>query len=236
MPRTVLNGVALHYQRRLDNGPDLVLLHGLAANLAFWYLKLAPQLRRGFRLTMADLRGHGRSSMPSSGYTTADMASDLHALIEHLGMRRAHLVGHSYGGAVALHYAVLHPERVASVTLADARIKALQPRQLVADWPDSEIWKQRLKDFNIPTNDSEIALRLLEVLAKCRMDGGEKSSQPIDFLIPFGVSKTSRRSARRWLRLLGTTTAYRDFTAEAGLTLEKISQVELPVLAIFGEL
>ena len=130
MALAAVHDVRLHYQRREGaGGLPVVLVHGLAANLAFWYLTVVPALPPDLPVVLYDLRGHGRSEMPRTQYTTADMAEDLHALLGHLAIDRAHLVGHSFGGSVALHLAVLHPEEVASLVLADARVAALQP------WP-----------------------------------------------------------------------------------------------------
>src|SRR5688572_7791222 len=109
MSKVRLNGVTIHYRRIPAEGADLVLVHGLATSLTFWYTRIVPLFARDHCVTVYDLRGHGHSEMPSSGYTTADMAEDLHELLQHLDVRQAHLVGHSYGGAVALHYAILHP-------------------------------------------------------------------------------------------------------------------------------
>ena len=130
-----VEGVRLHYyQRGVPTRPHVVLVHGLAANTAFWFPQLLPALVRDYLVTAYDLRGHGRSDMPASGYGTADMASDLHALLRHAGADRVHLIGHSFGGAVALHYAVLHPDRVASLTVADTRLGAFQPDPHMVGW------------------------------------------------------------------------------------------------------
>lgn len=237
MPKVFLNGTSLHFQQCRGSGPDILMVHGLAANLSFWYFRIVPFLMRHFRLTLYDLRGHGESDMPSSGYTTLDMATDLHGLLDHLELERVHLVGHSYGGAVALHYSVLHPERVASLTLADARIRAFQPVQRLDDWPNPELWERKLKELGVsfPGDDSEMGYRVLEVLAEAKVQGKAETSTALGSFSPFGLSKTSNRTAKRWLQLLRSTTARKDFTDMAGLTLERIHQVNHPVLAIYGE-
>ena len=81
MPKAKINGLTVHYQQ-MGLGPDLVMIHGLFANLAFWYLSVLPALARNFRVTVYDLRGHGYSDMPQRGYTSFDMAADLHALLD----------------------------------------------------------------------------------------------------------------------------------------------------------
>ena len=129
MPITALGDLKVHYQQA-GQGPDLVLVHGLYCNLAFWYLTVVPTLAEKFRVTVYDLRGHGLSKRLPEGYRAIDLADDLHALLDHLGITQAHVVGHSFGGAVALAFALRHASMVRSLTLADAWIPSLQPAAL----------------------------------------------------------------------------------------------------------
>src|SRR5262245_10831271 len=126
MGRVRTRTVALH-ATQMGDGEPLVLTHGLGSNQAFWYFRIAPRLAARYRVTLYDLRGHGGSEGPDSGYTTRDLAGDLEALMDALGIASVHLVGHSFGGAVSLHFAALHPGRVRSLTLVDSRLHALQP-------------------------------------------------------------------------------------------------------------
>jgi len=230
MPKALVNGVRIHYQRA-GQGPDLVLIHGLAANVAFWYLAVVPALIGEFRVTAYDLRGHGYSDTPPSGYTSADMAADLDALLDHLGVARAHVVGHSFGGAVALHHAALHPGRVASLALADPLVPALQRGRPVRPSPDAEAELRRLRVS--PRRDPpEAGLELLEELASAHSPNGVAAPRAF---MPFRAWKGSDQTAERWRSLLETTTAREDFGAVAGLTLEQIRSLRQPTLAVFGE-
>jgi pimeloyl-ACP methyl ester carboxylesterase len=241
MPRVDVNGTALYYQLPFANSyagnrPVLVFVHGLGTNLAFWYLRIVPRLARDFRTVSYDLRGHGQSDMPPTGYTTADMASDLDQLLDRLEVPRAHLVGHSFGGAVALQYAAEHPDRVHSLTLADSRIRALQPTQRLADWPKPDLWTGVWRELALPSPNDEpdFDLRWLEAMAEARVQGRRLYSMAGGFA-PFGSGGGSTRTARRWLDLLRTTSARRDFAATAGLETQRIRSVQTPVLAMFGE-
>ena len=130
MPRIRANGVMMHYQQGGD-GPDVLMVHGLYSSLAFWYFSVYRYLVSHFRLTMYDLRGHGLSDMPSSGYTCHDLAADLLALLDALGVNRAHVIGHSFGASVALSAPSLLPNacsRSYSLMPAFARWSALFPR------------------------------------------------------------------------------------------------------------
>ena len=74
MPKMrIRSGVTLHYQR-VGQGPDVVMIHGLTGNLAVWHLKIIPMLMDRFRILTYDLRGHGYSEMPPSGYSATDIS------------------------------------------------------------------------------------------------------------------------------------------------------------------
>jgi len=234
MPKVLLDGFNLYYYKS-PGVPVLVMVHGLATNLAFWYLKVIPALRGQFGVLLFDLRGHGQSDMPLTGYTTADMVRDLHALLQHLNIEHAHLVGHSYGGAVALHYAVLHPERVLSLTLADARVRCFQPVQRTADWPLTTEWKKKLSDLSVPLENDEMGVRVLEAFAELQQRGALPDGKMDRRFSPFGLSRGRNGTAEKWLKLLRTTSARNDFKEIAGLTAEQVRVVHKPTLAIFGE-
>src|SRR5262245_11338238 len=124
MPKISANGINVHYWQ-VGDGPDVVMLHGLGGNLAVWHIKLLPYLRSGYRITTYDLRGHGRSDMTPAGYTTRDLAEDLRALMDGLGIEHAHLAGHSLGGDIVLHFGLLYPERVGKMAVIEAGLPAL---------------------------------------------------------------------------------------------------------------
>ncbi len=126
MPKAFVNGINLHYVQT-GEGPDLVLIHGIASNLGQWQLSILPAFTEHFRVTMYDLRGHGYSDMPPNGYTPNHMVGDFSGLMSNLSIQRATILGHSYGGMVALYYAVLHPERVDRLIIADSGIPSLEP-------------------------------------------------------------------------------------------------------------
>jgi len=236
MPKARINGIEICY-RQAGHGHDVLLIHGLAANHAFWNLELLLPLARTYGVTAFDLRGHGYSNAPSSGYTSADMAADVLALMDHLAIQRAHLVGHSFGGLVAAQCALQHPDRVFSLTLADTRFKAIQPSQRLKDWPDWRQAKAQLEDYgiSIDENEDEVGLRLLELMADPKRRETRKRLSQRALFVPFGGWSNGNRSADRWLRLLATTSARQDFQAMAGLTLDRLRRLPHPTLAIYGQ-
>ncbi len=103
--------------------PVVVFVHGLLTDsLASYYFTLGPSFAAaGIDVIMYDLRGHGRSERPETGYQIEYFVDDLVALLDALGeRRRVHLVGNSFGGTVAAGAAAWYPERIASLTLIEA--------------------------------------------------------------------------------------------------------------------
>jgi pimeloyl-ACP methyl ester carboxylesterase len=92
----------------------------LVGSLASWYFTAAPALARTHAVLLYDLRGHGRSERARRGYGVRSMAADLDAIAASLGSARLTLVGHSYGGLVALRFALDHPGRVERLALVEA--------------------------------------------------------------------------------------------------------------------
>lgn len=145
----------------------VALIHGLGANLAFWYLGAAPHMAQDRSLVMHDLRGHGASSMPDTGYGLTQLAEDFRTLLDDLDIDRAHVVGHSHGARVALAFAIRHPDRVTSLTLADTQLRALQDPMRLADWPHWPRWKSDLARQGVtcfPSDEAEIDFRVLAAL------------------------------------------------------------------------
>ncbi len=97
-------------------GDAVVFLHGLAADLET-FVAQAAHLRARWRCLRLDMRGHGRSSTPPGPWSIADLARDVARLLEHLGLSRAHVVGHSAGGVVATRLVLDRPDLVRSLCL-----------------------------------------------------------------------------------------------------------------------
>jgi pimeloyl-ACP methyl ester carboxylesterase len=115
----------------------VLLIHGLASSSHIWDL-VAPLLARRFHVVAYDQRGHGRSGKPASGYGFERVASDAVAVMRSTALARPVVVGHSWGGNVALELAVRHPRLVAGAILLDGGFLNLRDRM---DWPTA---KERL--------------------------------------------------------------------------------------------
>jgi pimeloyl-ACP methyl ester carboxylesterase len=106
------NGMQMGYVELGDPGkPPLVFLHGFT-NSSLGYLPLGRLLAQHHRVFLVDQRGHGESSKPPCCYTRLDLAHDAKLFMDHFGLQRAHIAGHSLGGMVAQTLAAFWPERV----------------------------------------------------------------------------------------------------------------------------
>ncbi|GAA4422211.1 3-oxoadipate enol-lactonase [Georgenia halophila] len=107
--------------------PTVVLSNSLGTDLALWAPQVAALAER-FHVVRYDSRGHGRSPVPAGPYTIEDLGGDVVALLDHLGIERAHVVGISIGGLTGQHLAVAHRDRVDRLVVADTAAKIGEPK------------------------------------------------------------------------------------------------------------
>jgi len=119
MATAALDGVSLHFETD-GQGPPMIVLHGgLGIDHQIYRRTLAP-LRGDFHLVLPDQRGNGRSAPVGLGSLTMEqLAIDVLALADHLGLERFSLLGHSYGGFVAQELALGHGHRLDALILVD---------------------------------------------------------------------------------------------------------------------
>jgi len=114
---TQINGARIHYERT-GTGFPLLLIHAGIADSRMWQPQVAALAER-FDMIRPDLRGCGQSEVPPTSYSMPD---DLIALLDHLDMERAHIIGCSMGGTVAIDLAIAHPQRIGRLVLVAAGI------------------------------------------------------------------------------------------------------------------
>jgi len=226
--------VKLNYLQ-LGTGEHLVLIHGLGANLSFWYFGAARLLARTRSLLMYDLRGHGRSSMPERGYGLQQMVNDLVELLDFLGIDRADIAGHSFGGRVALAFTALHPDRVRNLIVADTQLRALQPPVRLSEWAHWEQWKTELRGHglsDLPNDDSIISYKLLAALSQAHGNIANQGRARISLR----TRDMGEKGLERWQELLTRTTAEREFEDESLLVPATLRTISTPTLLAFGKL
>jgi 3-oxoadipate enol-lactonase len=118
-----VNGVVIHHEVRGPAGaPVIAFSNSLGTDFRIWDA-VAARLEDAYRLVFYDKRGHGLSESTPAPYALSDHVEDLSALLDHLGIGRAAVVGLSVGGMIAQGLAALHPEKVAALVLCDTAHK-----------------------------------------------------------------------------------------------------------------
>ena len=226
-----VNGVQLHY-REAGHGPLVILLHGFPE---FWYSwrHLMPALAdAGYHAIAPDLRGYNLSGKPQgvASYTIDTLADDIAALIHHAGERRAHIIGHDWGGAVAWHLAMRHRELVDRLVILNAPHPRAFARELRKP---RQLWRSRyMLLFQLPRvaeaiiarNDFAIIRRILR-------------NDPVrpDAFSDVDIDRYIHALARPW----ALSSAINYYRAAArfrpGRTPGFSSRIDAPTLLIWGE-
>lgn len=135
------------------SGPPILLLHGLTGRSTGWR-EVAVRLHPKFRPVAMDLRGHGGSGRPDSGYDMQTLAGDALRVLDALGIERVHLIGHSLGGRIAFAFAAAFPQRVERLVIEEAHpapysgageAYTRRTAELLTRFPDRQAWANHLR-------------------------------------------------------------------------------------------
>jgi aminoacrylate hydrolase len=129
MPKAPIANGELYYETH-GSGTPLLLVSGLGGIANYW-LPNIPALSRKHQVVIHDHRGTGQSTRSTIHYSVDQMTDDVVALMDHLKLEKAHIVGHSTGGAIGQTMAVRHPERLSSLTI-------------YASWPKADAFFRRV--------------------------------------------------------------------------------------------
>ena len=138
------------------SGPAVVFLHGIGGNRHAFDAQIEPMQDR-FRCVAWDMPGYGGSA-PMADMTFDTLSAALGALLDHLGLQRAHLVGHSMGGMVAQTFVARHAERVDKLVLAQTSARFGKPG---GDW-QQQFLDVRLKPLDAGHTPADFARSLIE--------------------------------------------------------------------------
>jgi 3-oxoadipate enol-lactonase len=205
-----VNGTRLYYEMA-GSGDPLVLIHGHTLDTRMWDDQFEP-FARHYRVIRYDMRGYGKSALPTAeSYAPAD---DLMALLRHLGLRSAHILGQSRGGAVAIDFALTCPEATATLIAVDAVLRGFQ-------------WKGFGKSLS-------------EIHSAGRTSGVEAARQRwLDDAL-FAASLENLRVAPRLKQMVGDYSGWARINDEPLRPLEppsiqQIHRINIPTLVIVGE-
>ena len=116
MPKISIGDAEIHYERQ-GSGPPLLVSPGLGG-VGGIYRPQLPIWTRGFDVILYDHRGAGQSTASNIKYSVAQMAADAVKLLDALGIKKAHFLGHSTGGAIGQHLALDYPDRIGALVLS----------------------------------------------------------------------------------------------------------------------
>lgn len=127
MNKIVFNGIELAFDRR-GKGTPLVLIPGYPLDHSIWG-DVIPLLEHDFDLILPDVRGFGESASVETPYSMADIAADLAAILDSLGIKKAAFAGHSMGGYVVLAFAKAFPDRISGLSLVSSQAAGDPPER-----------------------------------------------------------------------------------------------------------
>ncbi len=125
MPQFQFDDLALNYVVAGDGAP-LVLLHGLGGSIDDWEYQI-PYFSRRYRVYAPDLRGFGGTAAGRRKMSVPQLAADIEAFVDAMGLERFMLIGHSMGGAVAQEFTMRNPQRVERLVIANS-VPSFQPQ------------------------------------------------------------------------------------------------------------
>ena len=173
MPFIEINQAQIYYETYGQDQPGqspVLLIHGSTIDGKTDWNLAAPLLARRWRVIVPDCRGHGQSSNPGKSYRFKEMADDMAALVKALGYERAHIIGHSNGGNVALVTLVEHPEitQTAITQAANAYVSQdlierepvyFDPQRIERESPE---WMQEMIALHGPTHGADYWRELVQ--------------------------------------------------------------------------
>jgi pimeloyl-ACP methyl ester carboxylesterase len=217
MPSFGSRGFEIAYEEHGGGaGLPLVLVSGLGGSSQGWQVVTVPDLARARRCVTFDLRGAGRSEDPGGPFTTRDLAADALALLDHLGLERAHVLGAFLGGLVAQELALAAQERVASLVLVGAYARLDAKRRMLL-----ETWKE-LAHYQLPP-ELRVRIRLLWTLHEDTLEQHDLVDQMVRFFVRDGAPVEEKLFARQVDACL------------AHQALPRLGQLDVPTLVVAGE-
>ena len=215
-----------------------IFIHGLAASSAFWYGAGASVISVLGPCILYDLRGHGKSETPDSGYAVTDMAADLIGLLDHFGYDRVNLVAHSFGGMIALYAALEHPDRVASLSLVDVRVRPLQSKLAIKARKIAPAIARRLEAVGIKPEslaDNGDGIHYLNAVARIQVAAGDEAGEFLNAIYQHAKLFKSPRNARKWIALTENAAIVASLKDESAFDAKDIARLSLPMMILVGQ-
>lgn len=138
MPRArISDSLELYYEIH-GSGPPVIFINGLTTTLESWSYQIR-QFRKRHTVVAYDCRGQGQSGKPGHDYSGAAHTADLKTLMDQIGIARAHVIGLSFGGYIALNLAATYPDRVGSIVVSDSASEAYPlVEKILTGWAEAQ--------------------------------------------------------------------------------------------------
>jgi len=210
-----INGAQIYYEMQ-GEGPAILLIHAGVADCRMWEAQFEA-FSAAYQVIRFDLRGFGRSDMPSGDFTNYQ---DVRALLDHLGVQSAHVIAISYGGAIALDFALAYPEYVDSLILGAPSVSGAVPSQRI-----KRFWQE--EDAALEAGDLDGAT---EINLRLWVDGPQRKPGQVDPAV---------RESVRQMQLAIFRKEIPDDIEEIDLNppaIGRLSEITVPTLILVGDL
>lgn len=197
-------------------GHALILLHGGMLDHRMWDGQVGPLVRAGYRVIRYDARGHGQSSTPKDDFAAHE---DLRDLLAGLDIRRASLVGLSYGARTAIDFALLYPDVVEMMVLASPGVSGMQ----FSDPAILDLLRQQSEAARAMD-----AARYVECFLRAWVDGPQRRPDQVD-------AEVRRRCHEMALDVIENHSSAAGAVHELG-ALNRLSELAAPLLVLVGDL
>ena len=216
--------VKTRYWDEGEGDPPVVLIHGIGCYVENWLPSLGALTER-HRVCALDMLGHGRTDKPAdAAYGTADLAQFVREFMEVLGIGRAHVVGHSLGGAVATRLALIHPsavEKLALVASAGFGREVCMELRLCTIPAVGEVLTRPGRSASVQT------------LKMCVYDEKHVTEESVDLDLEMASLPGAQRSFLKTLRGCGGFLSGQSKTMY-GPNLDGLGSIDVPVLVVWG--
>ncbi len=190
MPHQLVNGARIFYSvygNRAASTVPILLIHGSPMTAESEWSNVIPALAEKHFVIAPDCRGHGQSTNPNHTYSFSEMAGDLAMLVHELGFEKAHVIGHSNGGNVALVYLMEHPDAIQTAILqaANARVTPdlveREPRVFTPEWvaANNPEWMQQMIKLHGPMHGRDYWRELMQMTLKEILAGPNYTPQEL---------------------------------------------------------
>jgi len=227
----VING-AEHYYRIIGDGEPLIVLHGGPGLFHEYFLPHLESLADEYQLIFYDQRASGNSSkdVPPESVSTGNFVEDLDGIRERCGLEKVNLLGHSWGGLLALHYALTYPDRIDKIILVDSA-----PPNSELDEINFKAREERRSEEDVKKIKEIMASEAFQKMEPQAIKSYFQVSEKVKFFNPDLISKMRvSLDQEKIAKLMWVGQLMNPHLADYDI-VEDLSSITSPVLIIHGE-